>query len=455
MPVLGIEINDAAITGVGEAGVVFSEPGYAFVDGTRSLFGVEALATARLNPRQVNNRYWRELSESALPGSSGQYETFADLAQTQLERLWSACADDLTDVLFAVPGYWVAEQLGLLLGIAEELGIPARGLVNCAVAATRRHYPERELFHIEGSLHEIGLTRMSQDGAAGLAERHAVKGLGIESLERACAEFFSRRFIDCSRFDPLHEAKTEQLIYDKLHDWLAQLKRHDELELSVASDGYDFRAKVEARELGDYQRKAVEPLVQKLRSLLAGQPCALQVNARLGAFSGVIEALFELPNCDVFVLEAGAAARGVLQRHQRLPSGDAGIRLTTALPWDQPPVGSSPAERSGDTGKTPTHILYQGKAYRLGPEPFSIGSELAGGAYGIALGGPNSGISRRHCTVQVEQSRLLVHDHSRYGTFLNGHRIEGSAVLQQGDVLSVGQPEETLQLIAEVAGNGA
>ena len=145
MPVLGIEINDAAITGVGEAGVVFSEPGYAFVDGTRSLFGVEALATARLNPRQVNNRYWRELSESALPGSSGQYETFADLAQTQLERLWSACADDLTEVLFAVPGYWVAEQLGLLLGIAEELGIPARGLVNCVSRSGRQ-----EASHVGG-----------------------------------------------------------------------------------------------------------------------------------------------------------------------------------------------------------------------------------------------------------------------------------------------------------------
>ncbi len=169
MPVLGIELNDASITGVSEAGVVFSEPGYALIDGARSLFGVEALATARLNPHQINNRYWWKLSESALPNSSSQHETFADLAQSQLERLWSACANDLTEVLFAVPGYWVSEQLGLLLGIAEELGIPTRGLVNCAVAATRRHYPERELFHIEGSLHEIGVTRMSQDGAAGLA----------------------------------------------------------------------------------------------------------------------------------------------------------------------------------------------------------------------------------------------------------------------------------------------
>ena len=454
MPVLGIEFNDAAITGVGEAGVVFSEPGYALVDGARSLFGVEALATARLNPHQVNNRYWRELSESALPDSSSQCETFADLAQSQLERLWSACANDLTEVLFAVPGYWVSEQLGLLLGIAEELGIPTRGLVNCAVAATRRHYPDRELFHIEGSLHEIGVTRMSQDGAAGLAERYVVKGLGIESLERACGEFFSRRFVECSRFDPLHEAKSEQLIYDKLHDWLAQLKRHDKLELGVAFDGYDFRATVESSELGDCQRKVAEPLVQKLRSLLTGQPCALQVNAKLGAFSGVIEALLGLPDCDLYVLEAGAAARGIMRRHQSLPPTDTGFRLTTVLPWDQPPAEPLPVVRSGNTGQKPTHILYQGRAYRLGPEPFSIGSELVGGAYGIGLDGPNSGISRRHCTVQFEQSRALVHDHSRYGTFLNGHRIEGSAVLQQGDVLSVGQPAENLQLIVEVAGNG-
>ena len=215
----------------------------------------------------------------------------------------------------------------------------------------RRHYPERELFHIEGSLHEIGVTRMSQDGAAGLAERYAVKELGIESLERTCGEFFSHRFVECSRFDPLHEAKSEQLIYDKLHTWLAQLKRHDKLELSVAFDGYDFRAKVESRELGNYQRKVAEPLVQKLRSLLNGQPCALQVNAKLGAFSGVIEALLALPNCDLYVLEAGAAARGVMRRHQSFPPTDAGFRLATALPWDHSAVKPLPAERRGDVGR--------------------------------------------------------------------------------------------------------
>ena len=51
--------------------------------------------------------------------------------------------------------------------------------------------------------------------------------------------------------------------------------------------------------------------------------------------------------------------------------------------------------------------------------------------------------------------RLVVEDRSRYGTFLNGHRIEGSAVLQIGDGLRIGTPGHELTLIATEEAHGA
>ena len=53
-----------------------------------------------------------------------------------------------------------------------------------------------------------------------------------------------------------------------------------------------------------------------------------------------------------------------------------------------------------------------------------------------------------HCSLQRHGDVVLVEDHSTYGTFLNGARIEGSAPLAAGDRLRLGTPGIVLQLIA-------
>ena len=57
------------------------------------------------------------------------------------------------------------------------------------------------------------------------------------------------------------------------------------------------------------------------------------------------------------------------------------------------------------------------------------------------------GVSRRHCSLQQVNGQCVVEDFSRYGTFLNGHRIDGSSVLQIGDSLRIGSPGYEFRLI--------
>ncbi|MDH3861072.1 MAG: FHA domain-containing protein, partial [Gammaproteobacteria bacterium] len=57
------------------------------------------------------------------------------------------------------------------------------------------------------------------------------------------------------------------------------------------------------------------------------------------------------------------------------------------------------------------------------------------------------GVSRRHCEIAFANGQCVVTDRSRYGTFLNGHRVDGSAVLQVGDVLRVGTPGVEMRMI--------
>ena len=65
------------------------------------------------------------------------------------------------------------------------------------------------------------------------------------------------------------------------------------------------------------------------------------------------------------------------------------------------------------------------------------------------------GVSRRHCALQLENGQCVVRDFSRYGTFLNGHKLDGSAVLQTGDLIRIGTPGYELRLITTEHSSGS
>ena len=183
----------------------------------------------------------------------------------------------------------------------------------------------------------------------------------------------------------------------------------------------------------------------------------LQVHHRLTEIPGLLDELGRLPGCIVVALEPAAAARGALRWRGRATEPGA-ARLLTELPWDQAPgelAGSQPAAIGAAPAGAPSHVLFEGRAYRLGATPLQIGTELNAGEYGVLLGSRVPGASRRHCTLRLEDGRAMVYDQSRFGTLLNGHRIEGSAVLRAGDLIGIGQPPRELQLIAEVTDGGA
>ena len=100
-------------------------------------------------------------------------------------------------------------------------------------------------------------------------------------------------------------------------------------------------------------------------------------------------------------------------------------------------------------------MLSAHRAYRLGARPFEIGTEVGPGDFGVAVAPGAAGVSRRHCTIRVEGSRVVLSDHSRFGTRLNGHPIQGSAVLQAGDLIAVGSPPQEFRVVAEVSADGA
>jgi pSer/pThr/pTyr-binding forkhead associated (FHA) protein len=77
------------------------------------------------------------------------------------------------------------------------------------------------------------------------------------------------------------------------------------------------------------------------------------------------------------------------------------------------------------------------------------------GRRGLALQGAIAGISREHCSLFVRDGRVVLEDHSRHGSFLNGQCVAGTVALVAGDRLRMGSPGIELLLVCVVDNDGA
>jgi hypothetical protein len=449
---LGLDGNDAALTLVDAQGILATEPGYAVaIDGLR--LGADAAADLRRQPLLGSTRHWRELGLAPSAGA-GRLPAAAELVGAHLDRLLGR-AGDCAGVVVTVPGGWHGDQAAALRSLLEARRVPAVACVDAAVAVHRAEHPGHTLLLLEAGLHGLGLTRFAPGEAAAVAGRESLPQPSIEGLLRVSAEFIARRFIEATRYDPLHSPASEQALFDALPGWLQRLQREPAAGLALEAPAGRYEASIQASALRARVALLCEPLLQQLRALAASRgPLALLVHHRLAEFPGVVETLLRVPRARVVVLPPGAAARGALARLAAVrAAGGSGVVAT--LPLDQPPVTEAEGMTAAAApGARPTHVLFGHRAWRLGAEPFLLGTEVQAGERGVALDPAARGVSRRHCTLRTEDGVVYVFDHSRFGTVLNGHRIQGSAVLEAGDVLSFGAPPAEFRLIAVEEGDG-
>lgn len=452
--------NDAGVTLLDEQRIVYRQPGYAHLSGNDLSLGNSAFRKARIDPRGVQHRFWSELSVEPLSDRRFEHLSAADLVSRQLEELWAEAGGAGHDLVIAVPGYFSNERLGLLLGIAADLGIPVAGMVDGPVAATRREYQNAVPVHIELGLHSATLTRMSQSGMAASERTEVLDDCGLYAMYDTWLSVVAEAFVQQSRFDPLHAADTEQMILDQLARWIADASHQSSVVLELSYGGLDHRAEVETLALVNAVAPVYQTIASRLRALFrAGETPALQVTDRVERLPGLADQLKARVGGEVFALEAGATARGALARLHDATPGSGAVSLRRQLPWDQAPFSVEVNASEEAAVGVPTHLLFHNTAYAIGDSPLVLGSQpnAAGddGMRPVVLDGEMPGLSRRHCSLSLAGGKCVIEDHSRYGTFLNGHRISGSTVLQVGDNLRVGSPGFEFRLITTDESHGA
>ena len=457
MSTLAIDINDAELVLADQTGVIATEPGYAALSGDSVVAGAEAYAQVRLKPRQTSNRYWDELSMEAGSAGIDAVDSSAELAFAQLDALWKQFGGSHEDAVLVVPGHYTREQLGLLLGLAQECEMPVRAMINAGVAASANPYPGHQLIYVDAGLHRVSATLLEQGDDVAAEPEEALNGVGLASLIDLWAKRVAEIFVLQTRFDPFHRADSEQLVYDRLPEWLMTLQDQGHAELRLPHDGEERCVEVKRDQLlgvADGFYRAVVQLISQCRT--AGASLVVQLSHRLLPLPGVMSELMRLDDAQVVPMASGAAALGALENLDEVAPRGAQVKLLKRLPWrgeaihvDAPqPEEAEAAPEDRKAAPEATHVVYRGVAYAVDGAPLIIGREALDDRHTIVLDESQSAVSRSHCEVVRRDGVLRLTDLSRFGTFVNEKRVSGEVALHPADVIRIGSPGEELQVIA-------
>ena len=457
---LSLELIDAGLTLAqqrdDDASVLSIAPGVAVLDENATLTGDAAAPRLRLQPLLAQTNFWRGLSIEPLVRPSRLVRTTADAAFAQANALLESHKSDDEGVLLAVPAGYTREQLGLLLGVINETGVNVAGVVDAALAACSLEAAPARVLHLDLELHQALLTALDYAGNGLKRNRYEIAPRrGVLALQQAWMQMIAEAFVRNTRFDPLHDAASEQRLLNQLPHWLEQLADNETLTLSMQFGDRPLEIELTRAQFiaaAEAHYAELVKLVQDAR--VAGLPIELRVSQRVAALPGLMQRFAALRDCTVQALPQGAAALGALMHQGAIRRSPDSLALVYQLPVARAEGNAVAEYESTPPQLRPTHVLFQGRAWRISDAPLAIGwSPPPGRSLVLPTAAP--GVSRSHCTLVRRNGSVLVEDRSTYGSYINEERVVGQSVLTVGDRLRLGAPGVTLEMIQLVQDDGA
>ncbi len=465
MSLLGLELSDAGIlvAGSGSSGLLkvdndrTESPGFALPEKNRLAVGAAAERKAHLYPRQILNHFWDQLNTEPLEQPNAFAHNHGEIAYEHFTHMWKTVSHHGNEMVIAVPGFYTPAHLGLILGIARELSIFVKGFVPLPLAAVPDRLPPGLLLHIDLHLHRFEITCLRRKGQLSQMESLSSEGNGLYKLHRGWVDVIAEEFVRRTRFDPLHQAATEQELYDRLPGVLTRLGQSSGVHFEMTGGSKVYHVTL-TRDVF-YQKAA--PVFEEIRRQAGrfyehyrkDEPGAvLLLTDRVVRLPGMRDMLATMENCKIIDLPPGAGAMGVLRLRDQLfeqPAGSiAPFLKALPLPAEESISEGVPFQQKPEIRHRPTHILYRNLAYPITENPLTIGLEPIADKTGIQIRGQTTGVSRKHCTVQLRGNDIVLVDQSTYGTFVNEKPVDSKTILSLGQIIRVGTPGEELKLIA-------
>ena len=465
MGLIGLEINDSGILAAGGSPPkllaleehVQESPGYALPQKKGLLVGKTAESKAHLFPRQILNHFWDQLNTETLDQTGKHFPlNHAEIVFHHLALIWRQLQSRGEEIVMAVPSFYDREHLGLILGIAQELGMPVKGFVPLSLAASSHICPEKMLLYLDIHLHRIEVIYLEQGEHLTLRDSATTGEKGLHHLYRKMVTMIAQEFVRTTRFDPFHQAASEQELYDRLPGIFSHFQHNSSMVFEITGGSAPYSITLER----DSIIHNAEPVYSEMLRLIKrmqnkrgkgqAQP-ALQLSHRLSRLPGYKAMLATIKDAQVIELDRGAAAMGAAQIWNQLAAQNSsqGISFFTSRPWQR-------QQQTGDHGDSaemtapnrPTHLLYRSIAHPITDKPLTIGRANDSESNDITISGETTGVSPTHCTIKQRGREIILEDFSDQGTFVDDKKVQGTTALKLGQAIRIGSPGEFLQLIA-------
>jgi hypothetical protein len=444
-----IELDDRAVSFARDGHVLSGAPSAVWDGSTGDLPGANAWSGLRRHPTAASTRHLGSLLSQPIAAD----RTVALVAAELVRRLVAQAPTPEERIWMAVPARASTQGLSAMLAIARNLSLPVDGFVDSAVAAVAALGLERSAIVLEVGLHHAAATYIDRDGAQVRRRRTVMTERGgLMSFYQGWLELVSTTMVKRTRFDPLHDAATEQQLFDSLAGWAREAADQGSANAVLTKGAERFEVALTRDQFAQAAQSLHRELVRMLHELRpAGAPVVLVVPDVIGHLPGLRAELEQFVDCELVSLPDGFAALATSRLDLPQAAHADPVRLLRRLPASIQQDAAAPVSRellSSLHGHSvaPSHLLLNGQVYALGAESIVIG-RLPAGPRTIALSDGLAGVSRRHCTLAPEGDDLILVDHSSFGTFVNGERVAERVRVRAGDRVRLGDPGVELTLV--------
>ncbi len=448
MSLLAIELNDAGVRAArsGEDGLLAldgqctSSPGFARMHNETLVTGAAAARQACLAPRAVHNRFWDLLDTEPMDPADRRSPNRAEAACVHLQRLFEAVRRPGEECVMAVPPFYAPEQLGILAGIIRELKLPLKTLVAAPVAAAGGSAVAGTVLLVDLTLHRGVLSVIESGQRVRLVRTRVCADVGVEAFRRQWVKAIGGEFVRRTRFDPLHDAVTEQQLHDGLAEVLDALGPDGSHSLQLAAGSLVHRVAVTEQLLAQSGHSLMFSLCSDVTAVAAAcRPAAIVLAYEAARVPGLERLLQQQVAIPVHCLEAGAAAVGLLRAWPDAfdePETE-GIayhtsRYAAAAPGDGPPGSAVPPR--------PTHVLLGSRAHRLSQAPLFIAHDGETGRLAV-VEGPGA------ACLHTNGREVVLEIQAGHEVRVDGADVEGAVPVGIGAEITIVGCRETMKLI--------
>ncbi len=370
-----LHINDNNLAVESASGISFSQ-GYAWLKGVDVRFDLDdseaPVGHCRLSPQEINNRYWQQCEQSAIPSNGAGMRHAADLVWQHLSQLKQQ--KSLNELILVVPSHYRESNLQLLLGIAKACQLEIKGLVNKAVVALQNQvHKDGSYWHFDVQLHQTVCSRIEiNDRLVKLGEVEILSDVGIHLMQEALLKGLQNNFIQNDRFDPLHDAVTEQQLFDQLPAIAMQLSDSGKASVGLQHQSRLHNTTLDSKEWQSVLRPFSDRLLD-VSKLADGSYVDLNAAFDSAGLDALSEAGFthltEVPAGSANQLAQAAGSGNIIYRTDLPISGLSSSATETAASKNTIEKTAPAMPSKGDLklatssrADAPTHVLHAGKA---------------------------------------------------------------------------------------------